>query len=67
MIDFLVPLICFGIGVILGLSQKGLTINIVHKSVGDVDKPKEYNKSMAGMLPAEVQNYYKETQGQNRF
>lgn len=57
----------FAFGLVAGLLFKGININIVHKSVGDVDKPKEYNKSMAGMLPAEVQKYYNETKGQNIF
>ena len=67
MIDFLVPLICFGLGVSLGLILKGININIVHKSVDTVDKPAKYNESLAKHLPAEVQHYYNQTQGQNRF
>lgn len=58
------PIIC---GIIFPLLlSKGITINIVHKPVETVDKPK-YNESLAGMLPPEVQEYYGNTQGQNKW
>jgi hypothetical protein len=57
----------FFIGLIAGLINKGITINIVHKPVDNVDKPKAYNESLAKQLPADVQNYYKQTNGYNQF
>jgi hypothetical protein len=55
------------IGLVLGITQKGITINIVHKSVDTVDKPKEYNQSMVDLLDPEVKNYYHNTNGKNHF
>jgi hypothetical protein len=60
-------LLAFVLGLIIGLVLKGININIVHKSVDSVGKPKEYNQSLAPLLPPEVQNYYNTTQGQNLF
>jgi hypothetical protein len=56
--------IAFALGLFAGLVSKGLTININHK-----DEPKQegYNESMAKYLPPEVQNYYKSTNGNNKF
>jgi hypothetical protein len=60
-------LLIFILGLVSGLLFKGININIVHKSVDSVDKPKEYNQSLVSQLPPEVQNYYNTTQGQNKF
>jgi hypothetical protein len=51
-------------GYVLGLIHKGIHIH-VHK-----EGPKQqegYNESLAPLLPPEVQNYYKQTQGHNTF
>jgi hypothetical protein len=58
-------LLAFGLGLGVGLLLKGVNIHIIHKN--DVDKPKEYNESLAPLLPAEVQEYYSSTKGQNLF
>jgi hypothetical protein len=55
----------FVLGLGVGLLIKGVNIHIIHKK--DVDKPKEYNPSLAHLLPPETQNYYNNTNGQNRF
>jgi hypothetical protein len=55
------------LGFVLGYLSKGITINIVHKSVDTVDKPKEYNQSMVDLLDPEVKNYYHNTNGKNHF
>ena len=59
-------LLAFILGLIIGLVLKGINIHIIHKN--DVDnKPKEYNQSLAPLLPQQVQEYYKSTNGQNHF
>lgn len=59
------PILC---GILIPiLIGKGITINIVHKSVDTVDKPVKYNESLVDMLPNEVKQYYHSTNGQNRF
>jgi hypothetical protein len=59
-------LLAFVLGLTVGLLLKGVNIHIIHKR--DVDnKPQEYNKSMVGLLPQQVQEYYKSTNGQNQF
>lgn len=52
------------LGYVIGLVQKGITVNINHK---DTEIPKEYNKSLAGELPEEVQLYYNQTKGFNQY
>lgn len=61
----IVALSSFAIGLATGLTTKGVNIHIIHKK--DVDKPKEYNQSLAPLLPQQVQEYYKSTNGQNKF
>jgi hypothetical protein len=62
----LLAIILFAFGLVSGLLFKGITINIIHKR--DVDnKPQEYNQSLAPLLPQQVQEYYKSTNGQNQF
>lgn len=58
-------LLAFGLGLGVGLLLKGVHIHITHK--GDVEKPKEYNQSLAPMLPKNVQEYYQSTNGQNIY
>ncbi len=59
-------LLAFVLGLIVGLVLKGVNIHIIHKQ--DVDnKPKEYNQSLKTLLPQQVQEYYKSTNGQNNF
>jgi hypothetical protein len=58
-------LLAFVLGLGIGLVLKGINIHIVHKE--PVDKPKEYNESLAKMLPADVQAYYQSTNGQNLY
>jgi hypothetical protein len=55
------------LGFVLGYLSKGITINIVHKSVDNVDKPAKYNESMVDLLDNEVKNYYHQTNGKNHF
>jgi hypothetical protein len=66
MIQVLIPLVCFGLGLWLGLILKGIHIH-VHKDVPSSNKKEEYNPSLANLLPQEVQQYYSSTNGQNRF
>jgi hypothetical protein len=65
--DALIGLVCGGI---LGAMWKGINITITHKHA-QPEKPKEekpkYNESMVGYLPAEVQQYYQQTNGMNKF
>lgn len=60
-------LLAFMLGLLAGVVTKGININVVHKSVHTVDKPVQYNESMASALPPEVQEYYNTTNGFNRF
>jgi hypothetical protein len=51
---------------------KGINISINHTHKHEQPEPKKeeeqkYNPSMVGYLPAEVQQYYQQTNGQNRF
>jgi hypothetical protein len=58
------------LGLVVGYFAKGINITITHKHE-QPEKPKEekpkYNESMVGYLPAEVQQYYQQTNGMNRF
>ena len=58
-------LISFLCGYLAGVIQKGVEININHNKIPDT--PKEYNESLADMLPQETQQYYNQTNGQNLF
>jgi cell division protein FtsN len=59
------------LGLLVGYFAKGITININHTHKHEQPEPKKeeqkYNPSMVGYLPAEVQQYYQQTNGQNRF
>lgn len=61
----MVVLLAFVLGLLVGLVLKGINIHIIHKQ--PVDKPEKYNESLAHMLPAEVQQYYNSTNGQNIY
>jgi hypothetical protein len=57
------------VGFALGYLSKGITININKTPEIEVDeegKPK-YNDSLAHLLPKEIQDYYKQNEGQNKF
>jgi hypothetical protein len=57
-------IVAFILGLLAGVIPKGIHIHINHKQ----DQTKvEYNESMAGMLPKEVQEYYHSTNGANKF
>lgn len=58
-------IVAFILGLLAGTIPKGIHIHINHKQ--DLDKPKEYNESLAGHLPKEVQEYYHKTSGYNQF
>jgi hypothetical protein len=52
------------------LKESTLIINHTHKHEQPEPKKEEeqkYNPSMVGYLPAEVQQYYQQTNGQNKF
>jgi hypothetical protein len=60
------------LGLLVGYFAKGITININHTHKHEQPEPKKeeepkYNPSMVGFLPAEVQQYYQQTNGQNIF
>jgi hypothetical protein len=60
------------LGLLVGYFAKGITININHTHKHEQPEPKKeeepkYNPSMVGYLPAEVQQYYQQTNGQNVF
>jgi cytochrome bd-type quinol oxidase subunit 2 len=57
-------IIAFALGLIVGLIHKGIHI---HVNNSNMPKQDGYNESLANLLPAEVQNYYQSTHGQNRF
>jgi hypothetical protein len=62
----------FALGIIVGITFKGINININHTHKHEQPEPKKeeeqkYNPSMVGYLPAEVQQYYQQTNGQNKF
>jgi hypothetical protein len=57
--------ISFICGYVAGNLQKGIHVNINHNQ--QPEAPTEYNESLANMLPADVQQYYKSTNGQNNF
>jgi hypothetical protein len=64
--------VVFAIGLIAGFFSKGINININHTHKHEQPEPKKeeeqkYNPSMVGYLPAEVQQYYQQTNGQNKF
>jgi hypothetical protein len=68
-IFYMIWSVVFGIGIGL-LFKHGISINITHKHEQPEPKKEEeqkYNPSMVGYLPAEVQQYYQQTNGQNRF
>jgi hypothetical protein len=52
------------LGYVMGLIHKGIHI---HVNNSNLPKQEGYNKSLAHMLPAEVQQYYSSTHGQNKF
>ena len=56
----------FALGLITGLALKGINITITHKRE-EAPKKEGYNPSMAGLLPNEVQKYYQDTNGFNKF
>lgn len=56
--------LAFALGLIVGLIHKGIHIHVDKK---EQEPPKQYNQSLAGMLPKEVQQYYKSTNGQNLY
>lgn len=60
-------IVLFLLGYYLGILQKGIHINITHKQEEKPKEPVKYNESMAGHLPPEVQEYYKTTQGFNKY
>jgi hypothetical protein len=63
----LVCALCWVLGVVVGCTTKGININITHKHEQPEPKKQEYNESMAKYLPAEVQQYYQQTKGMNKF
>jgi hypothetical protein len=69
MMDFILALLA---GTAIGYFSKGINITIkhIHKheqpELKKEEEPK-YNPSMVGYLPAEVQQYYQTTNGQNKF
>jgi hypothetical protein len=52
------------VGYVIGLVQKGITVNINHK---DREIPTQYNESLVQELPDEVKQYYHETNGFNKY
>lgn len=51
-------------GYAVGLIHKGIHIHMYKEGP---KKQEGYNESLAPLLPSEVQNYYKQTQGHNTF
>lgn len=65
MMDFVLALLA---GVTIGYFAQGIKITIIHKhEQPEQPKKQEYNESMSKHLPAEVQQYYNKTGGENRF
>ena len=66
--DEMTIIIAFVLGLLAGVIPKGIHIH-VYKSAQQTKKKENeaYNESLAGYLQPEVQNYYQETQGFNRF
>lgn len=60
---FFLVLASFITGYVVGLVQKGIHVNINQKQ----DIPTEFNPSLASELPPEIQHYYHETKGYNKF
>ena len=56
--------LALALGYGIGLIHKGVHIH-VHKE--QPPQSEEYTESLANMLPAEVQQYYSSTHGQNKF
>lgn len=56
-------------GTAIGYFAQGIKITITHKheQPQQPEKKTEYNESLVGLLPAEVQKYYHDTNGHNKF
>jgi hypothetical protein len=61
---YLAIILALVIGYGMGLIHKGIHI---HVDKSEPKQPEGYTPSLANMLPAEVQQYYTSTHGQNRF